>query len=62
MNVQLIIFCLVAVFSIRGILDELIFLARPAPKSSKFTLVAQFFSWVGIGVCAYFVLNGMSFL
>lgn len=59
---QLYIFSIITLFSTRGVLDELFYMLRPAPKSSQFSDMTHIFSWLGMATSLYFVINGMSYL
>lgn len=61
-TLQLAIFCIVSLLSLRGIADEMIYMLKKAPKTSQFRDRTHILSWLGAGSSLFFVMNGMSYL
>lgn len=60
-TLQLLIFSVVTLLSTRGVIDEVTYMIRPAPKKSQFTDRTHVFCWVGMATSLFFVVNGMSY-
>lgn len=60
-NIQLVIFVVLAVFGSRYVLDDLIYTFKSAPKITRFSGIAHKIGYLMIIACIYFVLNDHKF-